>query len=142
MKVKISEEAILKALDNTDRDFDIKVFYKVLDKMPTIYYKQMILDEFFAHLCGVPFYEIYDTVTGSREYFFTKVAMAKYASEKKIASKDFVLEAIKKGKLVKKRYLFRGFVSSDNYEAPDVTSSDAYSILDCSIYRAKAIDDT
>lgn len=142
MKVKITEDAILRAVDFTGRDFDIKLLYKLLDKMPTVYYKQIIVDEFFSHLCGVKFYEVYDTVTNSHEYFFTMGALEKYCVQKKIARKSRIFEAISDGGFVQKRYLIRSFASSDEYEAPDVTSRDTGGILDCSIYRTKPVNDS
>lgn len=142
MKVKLTEELLLKTLETTNLEFDIKALYILIDKMPTAYYRQIILDEFFQHLCGIPFYEVYDVLSGRRDYFFSKKNLVRFCEKNKIASDVTITGAIKSGSKVKKRYVFRYFMSSRDYDVClDVRRSDGSSVLDSSADGTATVDD-
>lgn len=142
MKIKLSESAILKALEDTKLDFDIKVFYAMLDKLPSDYYKQIIVEEFFQHLCGIPFYEVYDVITGMKLYSFSKNGLLAMCQERKIAGSYLIESAISTKNMVKRRYYIRKFSSSDEYVAPDIVGRNTAGILDGGIDGTESVDDT
>lgn len=50
MEIKITQAAIMRALDKTNLEFDTAVVYKLLDKMPTIYRRVFIQELYFTRI--------------------------------------------------------------------------------------------
>lgn len=122
MKVKVTKAAIIKALDSTDVDFDLAIIYKLLDKLPTVYYDSLIEGEFFEQCINQPYYELRNDEKKFVKYFIHRIDMVNYCVENKIASARTVTDAIDK-RTFRKGYTAKKLFP-DNRVSPEIVGSD------------------
>lgn len=105
MKVKISKENILKALERTDCDFDLKVMELLLDKMPTAYHKAVIQEEFYDNYNQKVSWKVTNIKTKKSIYFKSKYALYNYFELHNICKRDNVYQAVLNNRLCVRTYL-------------------------------------
>lgn len=124
MRVNLTQDELSSVFDSTELDFDLHILYKILDKLPTVYYNRIIADEYFINVRGEPYWALLDTNTGEVRRFITRKSLIDYCESNNIASYDTVSRGLKSGKKTGKGYVFKKVLPTDNDVSSEVVDSD------------------
>jgi hypothetical protein len=104
MKARISEEQLIEAASDLDLPQKLKIFFNILDELPTVYYEQIISKEFYDNIWPSGYYVVSDK-SGTQKYFQRTADVVKYFTALKIYMTAKKVVAVRNtDKLVKKRY--------------------------------------
>lgn len=124
MKVKLKQEEISSAFDSTELEFDLHILYKLLDKLPTIYYEKVIEDEFFNNIFKGQYFALVKDGFGVARRFTTRAELIHYCVKNNICSREAVIKGLERGTSTRSKYHFERVLSTYKDEGSEVVDSD------------------